>query len=61
MDTTSVMIIVLFGGIFILGFVLKVCLFSIYDKVRNGHVKRMNAQRPQEMSRLSDRHHTSNH
>lgn len=59
MDSTAVMAIVLIGGIIILAFVFKVILFRIYDKVRNERAMRKNAQRPPEMTRLSNRHSTN--
>jgi len=60
MDSTTILVIASISGILILAFVLKVILFRIYDNVRNARVMRMNAQRPLEMSRLSDRNNTKN-
>jgi len=59
MDATLVIIIVSFSAIFITAFVLKVIFYRVYDKVRNDRAMRMNAQRPPNMSRLSERDNTT--
>ena len=60
MDPITVMVTALFIGIFILSFVLRVVLYKGYDRVRNDYVMKKNAQQPPQMSRLSDRHNTTN-
>ena len=60
MDTTTIMIVAVIGGISILGFILKVFLHKLFDKMVNERAIRKDAQRPHEMSRLADRDSASN-
>ena len=54
MDATIILIIALFVGVAIIGFVVKALLYKGYDKARNSYIRRKNAANPPPSMNLSD-------